>query len=170
MDSPYFLVNVGSTKKEHFAKISPQDAQLALLYRWRIVDTKAQMDRHKIYYVSAKERGRSGRYVKLHRLIMNAQDGTHVDHINGDGLDNRRENLRLVTPQLNQANSRKHVIGKSRFKGVSWSKPANKWRAYIVRDRRQIHIGLYADEFEAARAYDAKAAEMWGDHAHLNLS
>lgn len=105
----------------------------------------------------------------LHRLIMNAADDVHVDHINGDGLDNRRENLRIVTPQLNQANSRKHAEARSRFKGVSWSEAAQRWRAYIAVGRKQTHLGLFDDEISAARAYDAKARELFGEHAFTNL-
>lgn len=163
----YYLVNLGSTT-DRFAKISPQDAGPILLYKWRITHSRKGTER--IYYAAANERGTKPRVIKMHRLILSAPDGWHVDHINGDGLDNRRENLRLVNPQLNQANSRKHKPGTSRFKGVCWSRKANKWRAYVSVDRRQIHIGLYEEEMAAAQAYDLKAKELWGEHAHLNLA
>ena len=167
-DSSFFLVNIGSQNADRFAKISPQDAELILRYRWRVTHTP--IGHRRAYYATTRERGRMGRRIKMHRLILNAPDGVHVDHINGDGLDNRRENLRLVTPELNQANSRKHIVQTSRFKGVAWHKGANKWRAYIAINRGQQHLGLFDDELSAAAAYDAKALELWGEHAHLNLS
>jgi len=99
---------------------------------------------------------------------MSPPEDMHIDHINGDGLDNRRENLRIVSPRQNQANSRKHVLGQSRYKGVAWCQGAHKWRAYISPDRQQIHLGLYDTEIEAAAAYDTRAREIFGEHACLN--
>ena len=167
-DSSFFLVNIGSTAEDRFAKISPQDAELILRYKWRI--TYAGKSQSRLYYASSRERGRNGKWIRMHRLIMGIADGVHVDHINGDGLDNRRENLRIVTAQLNQANSRKKVVQTSRFKGVAWHRAAGKWRAYICINRGQRHLGLFDDEIEAARAYDAKAKSVWGEHAFLNLA
>jgi len=168
-DNTCFLVYIGSQNKERYAKISPQDAELVLRYRWSVASNTKYGGR--VYYAKTETGPRNNRTrIKMHRLIMNAPEGMHVDHINGDGLDNRRENLRIVTPQLNQANSRKHVAGKSSFKGVSWHHRANKWRAYICINRGQKHIGLFDDELEAAKAYDAVAKSTWGEHAYLNLS
>jgi len=166
-NSSFFLVNIGSTKADRFAKISPQDAELILRYKWKVASTRTRT--HTTYYAYTRECGRKGRRIKMHRLILAAPDNVHVDHINGDGLDNRRENLRPVTPQQNQANSRKHIAGASRFKGVAWSKPAKKWRAYINVGRKQQHLGLFDEEIAAARAYDAKAVALFGEHAHTNL-
>lgn len=171
-DSTFFLVNVSTAKgPKVFAKISPQDAQLILQYKWRFT-TSSKGRVHQVSRYAVAQEKRDGKLVitKMHRLILNAPDGVHVDHINGDGLDNRRENLRLATPELNQANARKHLVGRSRFKGVSWSEAAQKWRAYISQHRKQTHLGLFNTEIEAAAAYDAKAKEIWGDRAFLNLS
>lgn len=167
MESTFYLVAVGSSKHDRFAKISPQDAELILRHRWHIAHSAKGAAR--IYYAFTR-RGRKGKHIKMHRMLLNAPDGSHVDHINGDGLDNRRENLRFVTPQLNQANSRKREALSSKFKGVAWHKDAGKWRAYICVNRKQVNLGLYEDELAAAQAYDAKARETWGEHAHLNLA
>lgn len=168
-DSTYFLVNASAKGYPHkFAKISPEDAGKVLPHKWHSYRSKVHPH---IFYAKADWVEENGvrKQVKMHRLIMNAPDGVHVDHINGDGLDNRRENLRLVTPQLNQANSRKRMKGTSRFKGVCWSAASKKWRASIVINNRQIYLGLFADELDAAKAYDKKALELFGEHAHLNL-
>ena len=103
----------------------------------------------------------------MHRLIMGAEDGQKVDHRNGDGLDNRRGNLRLATKAQNSMNSRPQQ-GR-RYKGVSWHKKGQKWRASIMLDGKAIHLGLFVSEEEAARAYDSMAAEMFGDFARLNF-
>lgn len=170
-DSSFYLVNVTSgSGPKVYAKISPQDAELILKYKWRVQTNTKGRARHKLSYASTYEK-REGTFnrLKMHRLIMNAPEGMHVDHINGDGLDNRRENLRIVTPQLNQANSRKHMAGTSRFKGVAWHSSAKKWRAYIAVGRKQTHLGLFDDEHAAAAAYDVKAREVFGDHAFTNF-
>ena len=83
----------------------------------------------------------------------------YVDHINGDRLDNRRENLRPATSQQNARNQRRKAAGKSsRFKGVYWAERANAWRAEITIDARSVKLGYFKDETEAQDAY-AKAAE-----------
>ena len=168
-DSTYFEVYVGSTKEEVHAKISPEDAQLVLKYRW-VIRGHTKYGKWVKYACTDIRRNGVRKTYKMHRLILNAEDGMHVDHINGDGLDNRRENLRLVTPQQNQANSRKRSKMTSRFKGVCWHAAARKWRATLAINHRSLHLGLFDDEILAAQAYDEKAREMFGEFAHLNLS
>jgi len=105
--------------------------------------------------------------IYMHREIMNAPEGMQIDHINGNGLDNRVANLRLCTATQNQQNARKRKKTTSCFKGVSWNN--NRWRARICVNRKQIHIGRYKIEFEAAQAYDKKAIELFSDFANLNF-
>lgn len=112
--------------------------------------------------VYAKRSTRHGS-VFMHRMIMKPPEGMVVDHINGNGLDNRRCNLRICTPTENSRNRRKHADGKSRFIGVSpWGK---KWQAAVGRH----YLGLFDDEVEAAKARDRKALELYGEHAWLNF-
>lgn len=165
-DNTFFLVNIGSEAKPNvYTKISPEDAQLTLMYKWRATKSASGG-----YYVATVDRtAKPLKTLRLSRLILNAPDGTHVDHKNGDTLDNRRENLRIATPQQNQANSQKHIKKSSIYKGVSWHKDACKWRVYIVFNRKQEALGLFSDELEAARAYDKRAEELFGEFARLNL-
>jgi hypothetical protein len=106
----------------------------------------------------------------LHRLLLNAPPELQVDHINGDGLDNRRSNLRLATGSQNQGNSRKRRDGvTSQYRGVSWNKRAGKWQALLRREGKLQYLGYFSDEEAAARAYDAAALEQWGSFARLNF-
>jgi hypothetical protein len=89
----------------------------------------------------------------LHRLIMQPDDGFFVDHINGNGLDNRRENLRVVSHSQNMMNSRKPVSNTSGIKGVSWYAKTKKWKAQIAASGKKMHIGYYCTKEEAAKAY-----------------
>lgn len=96
---------------------------------------------------------KNGRTCKLHRLIIGAKDGQEVDHINRNLLDNRRQNLRICTRSENLSN--RAGYGSSKFKGVSWNKDKNKFRAYTPAKRgEQIHIGYFPTEIEAAQAVE----------------
>lgn len=87
----------------------------------------------------------------------------HIDHINGDKLDNRICNLRVVTKQENACNMKRHKANTSGYTGVAWSTAANKWRAYITHEGKRVSLGVYVDIEEAAKA--RKAAEVkYGFH------
>lgn len=92
-----------------------------------------------------------------------------VDHRNGDGLDNRRANLRRATKSQNGANQRIAARNTSGFKGVSWHKASQKWDAHIRANGRQRHLGLFLSPEEAARAYDAAARDLFGEFARPNF-
>ncbi|MCP4571462.1 MAG: endonuclease [bacterium] len=107
----------------------------------------------------------------MHRLVMRAQPGTIVDHINGDRFDNRRVNLRFCT---NAENLRNMAIrgGSSRYKGVHLCpthRGKKKWRAQINRRGRRTFLGYFRTEAEAARCYDFAAVECFGEFARLNF-
>lgn len=104
----------------------------------------------------------------MHRLILGSPEG-RVDHINGNGLDNRRCNLRVSTPSQNGGNRRAGSTGSSRFKGVSWHKRQQRWVAYIRVAGRRIQAGSFVSEVAAARAYDDAAREAFGEFAALNV-
>ncbi len=107
----------------------------------------------------------------MHRRILGmgpySTDRRDVDHVNGDGLDNRRENLRATTRPQNLANTAGRG-GTSSFKGVSFESQTRRWKAQITVDGRHRGLGRYDTEEEAAFAYNAAAFEAWGDHARLN--
>lgn len=92
-----------------------------------------------------------------------------TDHINGNGLDNRRANLRPVTNTQNSANRRRGRNNTSGFKGVSWRKDIQCWTAYIRGNGQASHLGMFDNAEAAARAYDAAALTLWGEYASLNF-
>lgn len=162
----HFWVNCGSVMDPAArCKIDPEDAERVLLYKWSFAHGSDGRN-----YVRGIDRStKPPKQIKMHRYLLDAPEGMQVDHINGDPLDNRRENLRLATPAQNQANRRKRSGGSSVYKGVSWHKKGRAWRATINLDRKQIHLGFFKDQTEAAKAYDAKAKELFGEFAYLNL-
>jgi hypothetical protein len=141
------------------ALVDDEDVEMLSSIVWR-----RQINKRKVY---ARGRTVDGKPVLMHRLIMGNPD-CDVDHINGDGLDNRRENLRLATRRQNNGNQTK-TRGTSRFKGVSWSKHVSKWVARCNMSTGDYrHLGCFSDEEAAARAYDAAAEVAFGEFALTN--
>lgn len=106
--------------------------------------------------------------LRMHREIMNTPDGMDTDHINGDRLDNRRQNLRVCTRSENLRNGRKRENNTSQYKGVSFFKPIRKWRAYITLEKKTKSLGYFKEEIEAAKAYNKAAIILFGEFAKLN--
>jgi len=124
----------------------------------------ASLRKHTFY--ACRNGGRT--LLLMHRVIMEPPKGMVVDHINGNGLDNRRSNLRVCTNAQNVRNSRPKG-STSRFKGVYHREDMRKWCARIYHAGRQVHLGNFEDERQAARAYDRKALELFGEYAYLNF-
>jgi hypothetical protein len=111
---------------------------------------------------------RNGGHLSMHRFLMNPPSWLVVDHIDGNGLNNRRSNLRICTQQQNVHNSRPK--GKSsQYKGVCRDKSKNTWVVWVRHNGRNHYIGRFRDEIDAARAYDRKAYELFGEFAWLNF-
>jgi len=122
-------------------------------------------------YVGRMTRENDKRFMLLmHRVVMNAPKGVEVDHINGNLLDNRRENLRLVTRSQNNMNRHVKKSGTtSQYKGVCYRHIPKRWKAYIKINRKQIHLGYFSTEKDAALAYDSAAKKYFGEYACLNF-
>ena len=148
----------------HVTLVDDRDWALVEPYHWR-VDVNNQ-DPRLIHVAAAVKNPVAYGYthVRMHRLIVGAAVGVLVDHANGDGLDNRRENLRLHT----NAQSRIGSANTSGYKGVSWHKNRGLWQARASVGGINRHLGLFADPWEAAQAYNAAALATWGEFAFLN--
>ena len=105
----------------------------------------------------------------MHRMILEAKKGQIIDHADGDGLNNRRCNLRFCTNSQNQANS-PAPTGISGFRGVFWEGkyPNKPWRAAVY-NHGPRYVGRFKEPEDAARARDRKALEIFGEFATLNF-
>lgn len=105
--------------------------------------------------------------VRMHRVVNNTPKEYLTDHINGNRLDNRKDNLRNCTHSENNMN-RKSKHGASKYKGVSKDNGYKNWRAQIQKDGKVRHLGTFKCEKEAARTYNKAAKELFGEYARLN--
>jgi hypothetical protein len=152
-----------------YAIVDPERYEELAKYKWF-----ASLQRGGIYavrMVKAKKGSKvRQKVVRMHRVIMGAGEGEIVDHINHYGLDNRIANLRAATARQNMWNMRKRKCNcSSKYKGVHRVKSKKKWRARITFNNRTILIGDFDREIDAAMAYDAKARELFGEYASLNM-
>ena len=116
----------------------------------------------------AGRRPKSGA-IYMHQLIAKRMGFENIpDHIDGNGLDNRRANLRPATHQLNLANRGPQVNNTSGFKGVTYDKARGKWFASIKVQGKRYNLGRFDDKVEAARVYNKAAKKHFGEFAWLN--
>jgi hypothetical protein len=170
-----------------FAIVDPQDYRRLSSYKWRLCRTRGK----NVLYAERSVRLPGGRYsrILMHRQIMGdlllasstqnpklrtqnyhryLSDGYVIDHINGNGLDNRRANLRLATVAQNAWNSKKRK-SRSGYKGVWFAADKGLWRAAIVYHGRRIHLGYFTDKIAAAKTYDSAAKKYYGEFAKPNF-
>lgn len=120
-------------------------------------------------YVTRRVEGRRVQFL-IHRVIMNARPGVEIDHIDGDGLNCRRSNLRECTHIENHRNLRTHVGPKtSQFKGVYYEKRRCGWVAKITIRYQTHYLGCFESEELAAVAYDAAATKAFGEFSRPNF-
>lgn len=143
--------------------IDTADLPMVQAFNWR-----SEICRTKIYAVRYKSIGNGERaWLRLHRVILNAPEGMEVDHINGDGLDNRRRNLRLASRSENARNRGATAANTSGFKGVDYFKPTEKYRAYITVHGKRSYLGYFDTAEEAHAAYAEAARALHGEFARV---
>lgn len=135
----------------------------------------ARMKKSNIEYAYRHVADYSGRLKRpRRRLLMHREvfphNLPHTDHIDGNGLNNQKSNLRPATCSQNIGNrSSKQKNNTSGFKGVCWKKTLQKWAASIQCQGKRIHIGVFNDPVRAARDYNQKARDLFGEFARLNI-
>jgi hypothetical protein len=148
----------------YIAIIDDEDFDLVSQYKWFAVK-----NRHVVYAYTTNKTNKKPVFLRMHSLILNAQPGQQVDHINGNGLDNRRCNLRFASNSKNQMN-RFYISGVSKYKGVSKDgrSKSRPWKAAIQKDKKRYYLGTFSTEIEAAKAYNEAAKILFGEFARLN--
>lgn len=153
-------------KKIHLANnkgialVDDEDYEMLIKYKWHLSINKYASTNIKI--------NNEWKQKSMHRLIMKEPIGLQIDHINHDGLNNQKNNLRIVINSQNQMNKQKRENCSSKFKGVYWHKGIKKWTSSICVNKKRSHLGYFKNEEEAAIAYNKKANEFFGEYAYLN--
>jgi hypothetical protein len=148
-----------------FALVDDEDFEF--LNQWKWCASKSQWG---FYAMRGFRKNKKQIFVLMHRLVAKASIGVQVDHINRNGLDNQKSNLRLVNQFQNNANIGVCSKNTSGFKGVGWHKGGRKWKAAISNNDKTIHLGLFIDPKLAAAAYDNAAIKLKGEYACTNKS
>jgi hypothetical protein len=149
-----------------YALVDDEDYEQLSRYKWHA------LVKHLTAYAvrNGHQTDGSRRNVYMHAVIANTPEGFETDHIDGDGLNNLRSNLRVVLKQQNSHNRTHKARGKSsQYRGVSWHRRTQKWQSRIMLDRQSIFLGMFATELEAALAYDAAGFARDPEHFTPNI-
>jgi hypothetical protein len=162
LQTEHCMIEIPLTQGQ-FAIIDDEDFKLVNEYTWYA----AWSTNTNSFYAHTSVRNPNGKQVLLgmHRLIMDAPKGMHVDHIDHNTLDNRREKLRICTRSQNKCNSRVYANNSCGHKNIYWNKARNKWHAHISVNKKQIHLGYHINIEDAIAAAKAGRQKYHGDFA-----
>ena len=151
-----------SLSQDMIVLVDDEDFEYLSQWKWHLLRQKEPYAQYAIRHI-----WRNGKRttISMHRQILETPKGMVSDHINGNGLDNRRENLRICS-QSNNSMNRKPQKGTSLYKGVTAD--GNKWTARIKTLGKIYNLGTFNSEIEAARTYDSAAKKMFGEFARIN--
>jgi hypothetical protein len=141
-----------------FAIVDDEDFEMLSKFKW-----SATLYGKTFYAMRTAHRMKMN--IFLHQMIITAPDGMEIDHINRNGLDNRRRNLRICTRSQNLANQGLHSNNTSGLKGVSWCRQTRKWKAQISINHKHKNLGRFEDPEEAHAAYIKAAKKYFGEFA-----
>lgn len=151
-----------------YALVDDADHERLSEHKWGCMKSRNTYYAYRAFWDKNKKTTSSPIY--MHRAILSAPRGKMCDHINGDGLDNRKSNLRLSSNAQNLANSSKNRNNTSGFKGVARSSSGRKWTAQIMVNRKSRFLGSFDEKIKAAKAYDNESKRLYGEFARLNLN
>lgn len=151
--------------KGYYCLIDEGDLERVSAYNWFVI-----VSRNHVYASTNMWANGKRRTVKLHRWLMGCtwEDTKLVDHIDGDTLNNTKSNLRIVSKQQNNTNSKVRKDSRSGFKGVFVTRREDRWEARIRINGRQVYLGTFDSPQLAALCYDENATHLWGEHAKTN--
>jgi len=143
--------------------VDNEDEELVSKYSWSCMRCGVSLTLNTYLYATARE---GNKKILMHVLIMNPPNGMQVDHVDYNGLNNKRSNLRICTQSQNMRHNRR-LAGISGFRGVD---PINgRWRARIKVDNKVFHLGMFDNVEDAAEAYDIAATRYGGEFARTNF-
>lgn len=148
------------------AIVDDEDYERVSQLKWHL-----KPGRHTFYAIAStgKTKRKNNKPLRMHRFVLPSTTAKVIDHINRNGLDNRKSNLREATMAQNTVNSGPNRLNTSGFKGAYYDKRDKYWLAAIKHNNKFIRIGSYDSAEEAARAYDAEAKRLLGEFAWLNF-
>jgi len=150
-----------------YAKVNPADYKKLRKYEWLV---RKGTNSSYAYRRLRRGKGKKSSLIYMHQEIIDVPAGMVIDHINYDGMDNRSKNLRAATLAQNICHRKKRSGAKhSKYKGLCWKKKDRRWETRIGLGKKQIHIGSYRSEIDAAKAYDTAAIKYHGQFASLNF-
>jgi len=148
------------------AKVDDQDYEWLNQWKW-----SARKSGNTFYATRHSKTVNGKRHdIIMHRLILNVPKGMQTDHADTDGLNNQRYNIRVCTQRENAQNRKRYKGSASQYKGVHWNLKTKKWHAHIRFNGKLLYISYHDTEEAAARAYDTKAIELFGDFARTNFN
>ncbi len=139
------------------ALVDDEDYERVNQYKWCYQRCVRPSGEYQGYAIKSLHPGQ----MRMHRFIIGAKKGEEVDHINGNKLDNRRKNLRIVSHNVNLHNIKVRKDSKTKTKGVTWIKRLKKYRAYIQVNSKQYHLGYFKSKVTAARKYKRVAKTIY---------
>ena len=164
------LIPLSNTNKckgngQYFTQVDDEDYDELIKSNWQYNNRDGNVYAQRHETVNGKRTT-----IRMHRQIMKLTNPKiFIDHIDHDGLNNQKSNLRTCTNQQNARNTSSRPNSSSKYLGVIWEKRRNHWVARINPNKKLIYLGSFNNEEDAARAYDKKAFELFGEFANLNF-
>ncbi|MCP4651218.1 MAG: hypothetical protein GY853_14215 [PVC group bacterium] len=150
-----------------FALVDDEDFKWLMKSNWNLITPKGRKYA-KTEKCTNKKRVCMYMHIEILKRHSTFKEGMDTDHIDGNGINNQKRNLRVCEHNKNLFNRGKQQNNTSGYKGVTWSKVAKKWISQIWCNKNRMHLGLFVDKTEAAKAYNEAAKKYHGEFARLN--